>query len=308
MPYALGRPRLWYERHGSGEPLLWITGFTISSAVFEPVLPLYDGRFASIIYDNRGAGRSGAPLRPTSIPELAADAARLLDALEVQSAHVLGLSMGGMVAQELAIRFPERVRGLVLGGTTPGGPMAVLPATRELRTLAMATGAAWREEGRPWLAAALFSPAFRREHPDRVRELLANFRRHRPPPHGVAAHWWATVYHDTVSRLGRIQAPTLVVTGDQDAMAPVANSRLLAERIPDAELVLVEGAGHAYLLEQPERSRDLLADWVDRRSPILPGRPLTGLPARTEPLTRALPFGAARTGVSLARRVARRAG
>jgi 3-oxoadipate enol-lactonase len=286
--------RLHVERHGEGEPLLFITGFTISSAVFEPVLDRYARRFACILYDNRGSGRSPAPLWPTSMPELAADAASVLERAGVPAAHVYGVSMGGMIAQELAIRFPERVRGLVLGGTTPGGPRAVRPTLAELRAL----GSALRQDR----AAHLFSPAFRREHPDEVRRLLGLFVRHRPPPQGVVSHLLATIYHDTVSRLGQIQAPTFVLHGDEDAMSPLANARLLAERIPDAELAIVPGAGHAYALEQPERSYALLADWMDRRSPIAPGVARAGVAAAAEPLTRAfgLPIGAARTGASLA--------
>ena len=300
--------RLFYERSGSGEPLLLVTGFTISSAVFEPILDLYGSRFACVTYDNRGSGRSRSRAAPTSMPQLAADAAGLLDRLGIESAHVYGLSMGGMIAQELALRFPERVRGLVLGGTSPGGPMAARPSLAELQALgwAMAGGGAGR--GRPWLAGALFSDAFRREHPDRVRALLRPFWLHRPPGWGITAHWWATVYHDTVSRLGRIQAPTLVMHGERDAMAPVANARLLAERIPDAELVLVPGAGHAYLLEQPEASFAALTGWLDRRGEIAPGGRRGRAAVRMEPVTRrlGLPIGAARTGASLARVVAGR--
>src|SRR5215218_10276722 len=108
MPYSPRGPRVYFERRGSGDPLLCITGFAISSAVFGPVRPLLEERFDVITYDQRWSGRSSAPPRLTSMPELAADAARLLDAQGVQSAHVLGMSFGGMVAQELAIRFPER--------------------------------------------------------------------------------------------------------------------------------------------------------------------------------------------------------
>jgi len=294
--------RLHYERHGRGEPLLLITGFTISSAVFEPVLELYSRRFECILYDNRGSGRSGSPLRPTSMAELAADAAGLLRSLDVDSAHVCGLSMGGMIAQELAIHFPERVRGLVLGGTTPGGPRAARPTLRELQALGGATAGSLRGGERSWLAGWLFSPEFRREHPERVRELLRFFGRHRPSAQGVWAHWWASVYHDTMSRLGSIQAPTLVMHGEHDAMAPVSNARLLASKIPDAQLCLVPRSGHAYLLERPETSFALLTGWLDTRSPIAAGRPRAGVAARAEPLTRALglPIGAVRTGASLA--------
>jgi 3-oxoadipate enol-lactonase len=288
--------RLYVERHGSGPPLLLITGFTISAAVFEPVLDRYAARFECILYDNRAAGRSDVPVLPTSMPELAADAAGLLDALDLDSAHVYGLSMGGMIAQELAIRFPDRVRGLVLGGTTPGGPRAARPTVRELVALG-GTVAGSRE-----LGGALFSPEFRREHPEQVRALLRYFARHRPTSRGALSHLGATIYHDTVSRLGRIRAPTLVMHGDRDAMAPLANARLLAERIPDAELAIIGGAGHAYALERPEESYAALAGWMDRREPIPPGLGRRGMGARAEPLTRAfgLPIGAARTGASLA--------
>lgn len=309
VPYALRRPRLYYERTGRGEPLLWITGFTISAAVFDSILPRYAERWECITYDYRGAGRSGSPLRPTSMPELAADAARLLDALEVESAHVYGLSMGGMIAQELAITFPERVRGLILGGTSPGGPLAARPALRELRSMAAGAGGALRQPGRPWLGAMVFSPEFRAEEPERVRELLEHFARHRARPQGMAAHWWATVYHDTMSRLPRIQAPTLVLHGERDAMAPLANARLLAQRIPDAELAIVPAAGHAYPLERPEESLALVADWLGRRGPIPAGRARGGWDDRLEPVTRTLglPIGAARTGRSLATLAAQRA-
>jgi pimeloyl-ACP methyl ester carboxylesterase len=253
------------------EPLLLITGFALSSKVFEPVLDLYESRFECIRYETR-AGLA------TSMPELAAEAARVLRSRG--SAHVYGISMGGMIAQELALRFPERVRGLVLAGTTPGGPRALRPAAREF-----ARG--------KWL----FSPQFRREHPQRVRELLRYFE---VRPSALWAHWWATVYHDTVSRLGQIQAPTLVMHGGADVMSPVGNARLLASKIPAAELVIVPGAGHAFPLERPRESFEAVARFLDR--PIAPGRPRTGVAARAEPLTRALglPIGAARTGASLA--------
>jgi pimeloyl-ACP methyl ester carboxylesterase len=267
------------SRHGSGEPLLFITGFAISSAVFRPVLDLYASRFECIRYDHRGGVA-------TSMPELAADAAGVIRSLGLDSAHVYGISMGGMVAQELALRFPERVRGLVLAATTPGGPRAFRPAAGEL------VRGKW-----------LFSPAFRREHPERVRELLPYFE---VRTSALWAHWWASVYHDTVSRLGQIQAPTLVMHGGEDVMSPVDNARLLAERIPNAELVIVPGAGHAFPLERPRESFEAVAGFLDR--PIAAGQARTGVVARAEPLTRALglPIGAARTGASLAGLVADR--
>jgi pimeloyl-ACP methyl ester carboxylesterase len=305
MPHTAGHPSLWYERRGSGEPLLLITGFGISGAVFEPVLDRYAERFSCIVFDNRGSGRSQAPLRPTSMPELAADAVGLLDELGIASAHVYGVSMGGMIAQEVALRFPERVRGLVLGCTSPGGPRSVRPTVRELRVVAAAAASAPRSPVDGTLAAVLFSERFRRDEPERARFLLEHFRRHLPAAQGVAAQLLASVFHDTVSRLDQVQAPTLVLHGERDVMAPLDNARMLAERIPNAELAIVPGAGHAYALERPDVSFDLFASWYARHAPIAPGVARRGLTARVEPVTRALglPIGAARTGASLLARV-----
>jgi pimeloyl-ACP methyl ester carboxylesterase len=304
VPSTPTPPGIWYARRGTGEPLLLITGFAISSAVFEPILPLYESHFDCVMYDNRGAGRSRPGPWLTSIPQLAGDAVRLLDALGVDSAHVYGASMGGMIAQELALRFPERVRGLVLAGTTPGGPRAIRPALGELSVLLAETAGTLRDPGRPWLAALLFSKQYRAEQPARVRELLAYFARHRASPRGLTAHFWASVYHDTVSRLHRIQAPTLVMHGEHDVLSPLANARLLAESIPQAELAVMPGAGHACALERPEEALALFLDWLRARGyPVTAGSRNTGFAARTEPVTRTLglPVGVLRTGASLMR-------
>lgn len=286
---------LHYTRTGSGEPLLWLPGFAISARAWEPVLPLYAENYDCISFDNRASGRSGPSRRVISIPSLAGDAVGVLDALGIESAHVYGISYGGMVAQEMAIRFPDRVRGLLLGGTTPGGPRAVLPSPTQLVDLgrSMRTGS-----GRYGLSAALFSEQFALEQPDRARELTENLQRHRAPYSGMAAHLLASVYHDTVSRLRLIRSPTLVVHGGADRMTPLRNAEMLVDRIPDAELAVVEGAGHAYLLEQPETAAELALEFLDRRRPVA-GRPRR---SRTEPVTRAvgLPVGALRTAHSLA--------
>ena len=290
--------RLHVEREGSGEPLLWITGFAISSEIFSPVISTYAAAFDCIRYDNRGAGRSPAPWRLTSIPELAADAVRLLDALGLDSAHVYGLSMGGMIAQEMAIRFPDRVRALVLGGTSHGGPRAVLPSPRVAAALtSRGAPAAVRAE---LVGRALFTPEFREREPELVRRYLGLLGRHRTSARGLISHLTASTYHDTRARLGRISAPTLVLHGAQDELTPVANARLLAAAIPDAELRLVS-AGHAYLLEKPEESHRAFDQWLAARGPVAAGRPLTGLAARAEPLSRhlGLQVGALRTARSL---------
>ena len=291
--------RLHVEREGSGEPLLWITGFAISSEIFAPVIHHYAGEFDCIRYDNRGAGRSHTPWWPTSIPELAGDAVRLLDALGVDSAHVYGLSMGGMVAQEVALRFPDRVRALVLGGTWHGGPRVALPSPKIAAALA-SRGAPSELRGQ-MAARALFSERFRREHPALVTQHLRNLAMHPASARGLAGHFAAATYHDTRARLHRIAAPTLVLHGGDDALTPVRNGEMLARLIPGATLEVLPGLGHAYLLEEPEESHRRFTAWLAARSPVPAGPPLQGVAARTEPITRhlGLQVGALRTARSL---------
>jgi 3-oxoadipate enol-lactonase len=256
VPHADG---LYYERHGAGDPLLLITGWTISAAVFEPVLDLYAEHFECIVYDHRGSARSsGSP--PATIGALADSTARLLTELRVPRAIVYGLSMGGMVAQELALRHSARVRGLVLGGTTPGGPFSPRLGPMEIFSIARGTLA---ERG--IRAPLLFSSEFRREQPERVRELLRHFKAHRSSVKAIGAQTLASARFETLSRLGRLHTPTLVMHGERDRLVPLAASELLAARIPDAELVVVPGTGHAFGLEAPQESLDLLLDWVERR-------------------------------------------
>ena len=256
MPHAGG---LYYERHGAGDPLLLITGWTISAAVFESVLDLYAQHFDCIVYDHRGSARSGGS-SPATIEALADDAARLLTALRVPRTLVYGLSMGGMVAQEVALRHPGRVRGLILGGTTPGGALAPKLGPKDVLSIARG-GIAERGIRAP----LLFSSAFRREQPARVEALIGSFKRHRSSSKTIAAQTLATARFASTMRLDRIRAPTLVAHGERDQLVPLAASRLLAARIPDAELAIVPGAGHAFALEAPQASLDLLLGWVERR-------------------------------------------
>jgi 3-oxoadipate enol-lactonase len=252
---------LYYERHGAGDPLLLITGWTISAAVFEPVLDLYAKHFECIVYDHRGSARSEGS-SPATMGALADDAARLLTALRIPRALVNGLSMGGMVAQEVALRHPGRVRGLILGGSTPGGAFAPTLGPREVFSIARGS-----VSERGIRAPLLFSSEFRREQPERVEELIGYFKRHRSSVKTIAAQTLASARFASTLRLDRIRAPTLVMHGERDRLVPLAASKLLAARIPDAELVVVPGTGHTYALEAPERSLERLLDWCERRWP-----------------------------------------
>lgn len=293
------RPHLFLTDHGTGEPVLVVTGWTISSAVFEPVAHLYaPDRLRTIAYDHRGSGRSAPWLGPVSMAMLAADAARVLDDRGVDCAHVVGLSMGAMVALELAVRMPARVKSLVLVGGTAGGPQSRVPGARAVaRTVGELAGDL---RGGTWPAAVLFSASFRAEHPERVAELVKPFQRHRPPPWTVQFQTLAASCFSRRGDLGRVQAPTLVVHGELDAMSPPANAHALADGIPGAELWMIPGGGHAAPLERADEAAERFLAWVDRHAGTVPAR--TGARAAiAERVTRpfALHAGAARSAAQL---------
>lgn len=279
------RPSLFFTDTGEGEPVLLITGWTISSAVFEPVAEHYIPHARVIAYDHRGSGRSAPWVAPVSMAMLAADAARVLDERGLACAHIVGVSMGAMVGLELAVRMPSRVKSLVLIGGGPGGPLS---ATAEPAATARAMVELARDSfahGQMWPAAALFSRRFRAEHPARVAELVKPFTRHRPPPWTTGFQTLAASCFGRYGALGRVRTPTLVLHGDEDAMSPVANALILAREIPGAELHLERGAGHAVPMERPEACAELLLGWVARHAAHQPP-PSTSWDALTERATR----------------------
>jgi pimeloyl-ACP methyl ester carboxylesterase len=261
MPTAdVNGHELYYEQRGEGEPLLLIMGMSGTHLSWGDAF--VDGLardFTVTVYDHRGVGRSARAEAGYAIADLADDAAGLLDALGLEDAHVLGISMGGMVAQELALRHPERVRTLALGCTYSGGEGASLapPSTVQRLQGALTSGdreqalrAGWELNVSERFAA---DDAAYAAHRDRALALPV-------PVPVIFAQMQAITGHDTSGRLTAIGAPTLVVHGTEDAMLPVANGRLIASRVPDARLEILEGVGHMFWIEQPERSAELVRD------------------------------------------------
>ena len=290
-------PHLFVTDRGAGEPMLLITGWTISSAVFDPVADLYLPHLRVVAYDHRGAGRSAPWPAPVSMAMLAADAARVLDDRAIAAAHVVGVSMGAAVALELAIRMPQRVKSLVLVGGGAGGPAAPRPGVRAAAGTLGGVVADSVRHRELWPAAALFSERYRREHPDEVAAYMPAFASHRAPPWMTGWQALASACFGRSASLHRVRAATLVLHGELDAMAAVANAGLLADGIPGAELHVVAGAGHAVPLEQPEATARLLVAWVARHAGVTPPRPRRA-DVVGERLTRpfALQTGALRNG------------
>jgi 3-oxoadipate enol-lactonase len=241
--------RIAWEAAGDGPPLLLIHGLGYARWGWGPVLAPLAERFRVLSFDNRGIGESDAPPGPYTARELADDAAAVLDAADVPRAHVVGTSLGGMVAQELALAYPERVDRLVLACTTPGGPQAhAMPE----RTVALIQEAATLA---PEVALHRFvENALATDAPEGLVERIFRLRLDHPPdPAGWQAQAAAGATFDAFERLGEIAAPTLVLHGTDDGVVDTRNAALLAERIPDARVELFEGTGHLFFWEQPER-------------------------------------------------------
>ena len=243
-----------YELRGAGPPLVMIHGAQGDQTMFSDLAGRFADKFQVLTFDQRGSGLSEKPHTPYSIALLADEAAALMARVAFSSAHVMGVSMGGTIAQELALRHPAKVRSLILGCTTPGGPQAIriggnaFAAAYSTRTMSA------EERGRA-LAEAAFTKGYIEQHPNIIPTMI-EARRQRPlDPNALEARMKAVLAHDAYDRLPQIDCPTLVITGRDDALVAWQNSQLLAERIPLAKLVVLTPAGHCFWLERPEDSR-----------------------------------------------------
>jgi pimeloyl-ACP methyl ester carboxylesterase len=248
---VLWHQSLHWERNGSGPPVLLIMGLGLSGGAWWRTVPVLARALEVITFDNRGVGRSRALLHAYTTDAMADDARTVLDEAGVQQAHVYGISLGGMVAQQLALRHPERVRSLVLGATHAGGPRAVRPDADVVAFLRHRL--AMRHEEGAWGSVPFnYSERAQQTQPERIAEDIAQRLAHPFPLQAYRAQMWAGALHDTSDRLHRISMPTLVVHGVEDRMIPVENGRALAEGIPGARYLELAQTGHLYPTEAPE--------------------------------------------------------
>ena len=261
MPHVeIDGRRLHYVRQGSGEPLLLIQGMSANHLHWgDDFLGLLADDFDIVAYDHRGIGYSDRVTEPFTIVQLAADAATLMDDLGWESAHVMGISMGGMVAQELALSHPERMRTLTLGCTYCGGEGSRLTDAAVIQRLGELFMSGRTEEALRYGFEVNVSPAFA-EDPAHY-EMVERIARELPATLDVLMlQVQAIAGHDTSSRLPELKVPTLVIHGSADQMLPADNGRMIAGLIPGAQLEVFDGVGHAFWWERPERSADLLRE------------------------------------------------
>ena len=257
MPFAdRGPVRMYYEGRGRGPAVLLVMGLGMTLSAWWRTVPVLAASFRVIAFDNRGVGRSTASSLPYTVAQMADDAIAVLDAAGEDSAHVYGISLGGMVAQEVALRHPDRVRALVLGATTPGGTRAVAP--REPALSFFARAAAMGAEETAWASVPfLYSERTRRRHADRIAADIARRVRFPVDAHAYGQQVAAAVAYSASARLEQIAAPTLVVHGEEDELVPPDNGRILSGAIPGAELRLLPRSAHLYVTDELRADRDI---------------------------------------------------
>lgn len=258
---------IYYEIHGTGKPLLLISGLGYNNWQWHKMVPGLAEHFQVIVFDNRGVGQTDKPAGPYNAALLAADTAGLLQALGIAKAHIMGHSMGGFIAQELALSYPEMVDKLILASTNFGGPhhipvtqeaMAVLtdmtsdPVTRFKNGLVVSTGPGWAEANpemiETWLAWRIENPI----DPTAYQAQLAI---------GLGLLTEAACFEN---RLADIAAETLILFGAHDKVVPPDNAALLAAKIPHNTIHILPNAGHIFPIEAPEEANRAIVEFLNR--------------------------------------------
>ncbi len=269
---------VWWEASGRGTPVLLINGLSSPSAAWFRLVPLLRDHHTVLTLDNPGTGQTSmSPGAEFTMTTMSNAAAAVIEAAGGAPAHLLGISMGGLIAQDLALERPELIASLVLVSTHAGAPHM----TTDQETLDVVTraGELPPEERTQLLASMAFASATPQE---RVDEDLAVRAAHPTTPEGYQAQLAATGTWERLADLTRITCPTLVLHGAEDRMVSVANAKQLAAHIPDAQLVILEGAGHQLFTDQPEHGARVVLDFLhevenntlgkSRREPAAGGR------------------------------------
>lgn len=253
---------IYYEITGTGDPLVLIAGVGYGLWFWHKVVPKLAEHFQVIAFDNRGAGQSDKPDGPYTVPMMAADTAGLMDALNIREAAVMGHSLGGFIAQELAVTRPELVGKLILGATTHGG-LNVIPITPEALEVLTNRKGDPVELVKRGIAVAC-AAGFAERQPEVVQECM-DYRFSNPVPAAqyqaqvaAGAAMSALTEEQVVERLGRIKVPVLILFGEQDSVVPPGNAGLLAQKIPKSRVHLVPNAGHMYPLEAPQATAEII--------------------------------------------------
>jgi pimeloyl-ACP methyl ester carboxylesterase len=233
-----------YEVQGKGYPIAMIMGLSANMDWWDPnLIAQVSKKYRAVTFDNRGAGRTDAPKIDYSIKMFADDTAKLLDSLKIEKAHILGISMGGMIAQEFALDYPQRVEKLVLCSTNCGASKSVQPGPKVLGVL-MSGGAGKAEDIVKNTIPLLFTEDFMKKNPAYMKQVTDQLMKAPITPDAFTRQVKAIMAWDTYARLPRIKAPALVMHGKKDILVPPENAKIIADRIPGAKLAYFENSGH----------------------------------------------------------------
>lgn len=266
MPHVLVNGiNIYYEVHGCGPPLLLIMGLGSDCRHFSMQLPFFSKYYQVIIFDNRGVGRSDAPDGEYSVPVMAQDTLVLLDKLNIKSAHVVGFSLGGYIAQQIALQFPERVNRLVLANTA----MSSYPRSKHIQN----SFAAALSQGlqhvhhisllMPWL----FSQSFflKKEQVD-FFVTMASMYSQKQSLKGYLGQVAAANAYDSAAVIDQLKMPMLILAAKEDLITPVSCSEAMKNKLPHAELVVLEGLGHCSYIENPQAFNKAIQDFLQNNN------------------------------------------
>ena len=257
---------IYYEVHGPDEapPLVLIGGWASYLWIWFRQIPVLKERYRCVVFDNRGAGRSSKPDYTYTSEMFADDTVGLMEALDIDNAHILGISMGGIIAQQVAISYPENVRSLILVSTHFGGPNHI-PIDNKTRALlvALPTETISLEQAMDMRIKATFSPQFIHENRPLIQQIYEWSLKYPSPLYAQTHQTSATEAFNAESEVKNISAPTLILHGDSDFTIPPKNAELLANNIPNSKLVFLKGAAHFCIIEKYEEFNNEVMNFID---------------------------------------------
>ena len=267
MPHkTIGDIDLYYELHGPSDApaIVFIEGWGYSSWMWFRQIPVFKQKYRCLVFDNRGVGKSSKPDYPYTMKMFADDTVGLMSALSIETAYILGVSMGGYIAQQIALTYPERIKGLILGSTSFGGPNSI-PA--DDRTLAMMfatpTETLSKEQAMEMRYSVAFDPEYAKKNKSMIEQIQA-WRDSDPQPLYARGHQAAaTVDFNSEKELKKITLPTLILHGEKDLAVPTTNGEMLADTIPKSKLILIKDGPHLSLIQYYEKFNSAVLTFID---------------------------------------------
>jgi len=254
---------VYYEIHGEGFPFIMIRGLGSNIDWWNPeFLDAMSKNFKTIIFDNRGVGRTDKPDIEYSVEMFADDTIGLMDVLDIDRANVLGYSMGGMIAQEIVLKYPERIEKLVLCATSCGGAKKVLPSPEVIERLMKGAEGMTPEEGAEQTIQLTFTEEFIKNNPDVIERECQAILKNSTPDFSFQRQVDAISKFNAGRRLKKVNTPTLILQGKKDVLIPPKNAEILAKLIPESRISYIDDSGHAMFSQNPELVIKILLEFL----------------------------------------------